>query len=226
MLIAQYNWSYPCNIGKGEGKSARGSGVPHPEKKLNLKTHLFMYIFTSKLGWEAGVFGLLYSFSPFASSSGLFSPLISSHLVFSPLSICPSTVAVVINDETHNSLLGWDTSACMFKLLPVVSLIWVEINMAFTVTLEGRGPCIDVQMSFQGIWCFCSLFSKEMAWYMSWWCLLAFSRVLLEPGIVWTEIADVKLSDNVVSLQRKMRRKGLGKAVIDFFFFGQESCLN
>lgn len=147
------------------------------------------------------------------------SRLLSSVCLSIRLSICPSTVAVVINDETHNSLLGWDTSACMFKLLPVVSLIWVEINMAFTVTLEGRGPCIDVQMSFQGIWCFCSLFSKEMAWYMSWWCLLAFSRVLLEPGIVWTEIADVKLSDNVVSLQRKMRRKGLGKAVIDFFFW-------
>lgn len=38
----------------------------------------------------------------------------------------------------------------MFKLLPAVSLILVEINTAFTVTLKGKGPCIDVQMSFQG----------------------------------------------------------------------------
>lgn len=59
-------------------------------------------------------------------------------------------VGVIIHGERHHSQLGRDTSACMFKLLPVVSLIWVEINMAFTVTLEGRGPCIDVQMSFQG----------------------------------------------------------------------------
>lgn len=61
------------------------------------------------------------------------------------------TLTVNIHSRGYNLGSGRDTSACMLKLLPVGSLIWAEINMAFTVTSEGRGPRIDVRMSSRGI---------------------------------------------------------------------------
>lgn len=134
------------------------------------------------------------------------------------------SAGVIIHGERHHSRLGRDTSACMFKLLPVVSLIWVEINMAFTVTLEGRGPCIDVQTSFQGDLMFLSPLQWGDATIDQLMCLLAFSRVLLEPGVVWSEIADVNLSPNVISLQKKNKKKRFRERCYWLLFFYQESC--
>lgn len=111
----------------------------------------------------------------------------------------------------------------MFKLLPAESLIWAEINTAFTVTLEGRGPCIDVQMSFRGGW-------GDLMFQSP---LQRGDGTIDQPMVSrflqgFTEArcsseGNVQSNRNVLRLQRKSRGKGLGKDSIDFFFL---NCLN